>query len=127
MAVHWVVHGHFMSSLQGISKEVLEAADIDGATGFKKTLYVITPLMNSTIKVAIMLCIAGNMKAFDHVFIMTGGGPGNSSLLMAQYAYDVSFNRMNLGYGSTISIGMLALSLVAVYISRLFMGGKKYE
>jgi raffinose/stachyose/melibiose transport system permease protein len=117
----------FMSSLLSIPTEVLEAAEMDGSSGFKKFIFIITPMMYSTIKVAIMLCIAGNMKAFDHVFVMTGGGPGDSSMLMAQYAYNVSFSRLDLGYGSTISVGMLLLSLVAIILSRVLMGGKRYE
>lgn len=115
----------FMSAIQGIPKSVLEVAEIDGAIGFKKLRYVVFPLISDTIKVAIMLCISGNMKVFDHIYIMTGGGPGKSSMVMAQYAYNNSFEMFKLGYGSTISVGILILSLTLIMLSRKLGGAKK--
>ncbi|NGP45428.1 sugar ABC transporter permease [Bacillaceae bacterium SIJ1] len=109
----------FMSAMQNISEELYEAAKIDGASGWKQTWYITLPMLKGTIKVAIMLCIAGNMKIFDHIYVMTGGGPGYSSTVMSQYAYDVSFDRFELGYGSAVSIGMLILSLILILISQL--------
>ncbi len=82
-------------------------------------------MLKGTFKVAIMLCIAGNMKVFDHIFVMTGGGPGSSSTVMAQYAYNVSFDRFELGYGSAVSIGMLVLSLGLILISQLIGRGEQ--
>jgi len=114
----------FMASMQSISSEVYEMAEIDGATGFKKAWYITLPLMKSTVQLAVMLCIAGNMKAFDHIFVMTGGGPGTSSTVMAQYAYDMSFKSFKLGYGSAISVGIMVLSLVMILLSRLIGGNK---
>lgn len=108
----------FMAAMQNIPDELYEAAEIDGASSWKQTLYITLPMLKNTFKVAIMLCIAGNMKVFDHIFVMTGGGPGNSSTVMAQYAYDVSFERFELGYGSAVSIGMLVLSLLLIGISQ---------
>jgi raffinose/stachyose/melibiose transport system permease protein len=113
-----------MASLQSIPKEIFEAAEIDGADGFKRTIYIILPLLADTLKVSVMLCIAGNMKVFDHIYVMTGGGPGKSSMVMAQYAYNNSFIMFKLGYGSTISVGILVLSLAIILLSRKLMGGK---
>ncbi len=113
-----------MASLQSIPKEIFEAAEIDGADGFKRTIYIILPLLADTLKVSVMLCIAGNMKVFDHICVMTGGGPGKSSMVMAQYAYNNSFIMFKLGYGSTISVGILILSLAIILLSRKLMGGK---
>ncbi|ADQ39782.1 binding-protein-dependent transport systems inner membrane component [Caldicellulosiruptor acetigenus I77R1B] len=113
-----------MASLQSIPKEIFEAAEIDGADGFKRTIYIILPLLADTLKVSVMLCIAGNMKVFDHIYVMTGGGPGKSSMVMAQYAYNNSFIMFKLGYGSTISVGILILSLAIILLSRKLMGGK---
>lgn len=114
----------FMSAIQGIPQSVLEVAELDGAVGFKKLRYVVFPLISNTIKVAIMLCISGNMKVFDHIYIMTGGGPGKSSMVMAQYAYTNSFEMFKLGYGSTISIGILVLSMTLIMLSRKLGGAK---
>ncbi|MBM7573001.1 carbohydrate ABC transporter permease [Aquibacillus albus] len=115
----------FLASLQSIPQSLFEAAEIDGASGWKKTIHITIPMLNGTFLVALMLCIAGNMKAFDHIFVMTGGGPGNSSMLMSLYAYTMSFDRMQMGYGSAISIGMLVISLTIIGLSRKLLGGNQ--
>ena len=117
----------FMAAAESIPKEIFEAADIDGATGVKKSIYITLPLMLSPLKVAVMLCISGNMKVFAHIYVMTGGGPGKSSMVMAQYAYNNSFIMFKFGYGSAISIGILILSMTLILISRKLMGGNKNE
>ncbi|WP_424767803.1 carbohydrate ABC transporter permease [Paenibacillus sp. sgz302251] len=117
----------FMSAIQNISTEIYEVAEIDGATGLRKALYITLPMLSDTIKVALMLCIAGNMKIFDNIFVMTGGGPGESSTVMAQYAYNVSFGQFKLGYGSAVSIGMIVISLILILIVRRVMGGRSNE
>lgn len=109
----------FMAAIQNIPNDLYEAAEIDGATGLKKSWHITLPLLSNTIKVAVMLCIAGNMKIFDQIYVMTGGGPGDSSNVMAMYAYDMSFNQFEFGYGTAISIGILILSLGLIFISRL--------
>lgn len=115
----------FMAAMQNIPDDLYEAAKIDGASAWKQTWFITIPMLKSTFKVTIMLCIAGNMKVFDHIFVMTGGGPGNSSTVMAQYAYDVSFDRFDLGYGSAVSIGMLVLSLGMVLLSQFIGKGEE--
>lgn len=117
----------FSSAIQNISAEIFEAAEIDGANWFQRVFYITLPLMYDTLIVAIMLCIAGNMKVFDHIYVMTGGGPGRSSMVMAQYAYDNSFIMFKLGYGSAISIGIFILSFGIILLTRKIMGGKKGE
>lgn len=116
-----------MASMQGIPKEIFEAADIDGASGIKKSYYVTLPLLSNTIKVIIMLCIAGNMKIFDNIYVMTQGGPGNSSMVMAMYAYKNSFVMMKLGYGSAISVAIIIISLALIFLSRLAFGRNNDE
>ncbi|MFF2483468.1 carbohydrate ABC transporter permease [Paenibacillus sp. NPDC058071] len=113
----------FLAGMQNISKEVLEASDIDGASWFKKTFYVIFPLLKNVMSVALILCITGTLKVFDHIYVMTGGGPGRSSMVMAQYAYNNAFTMSRLGYGSTISIGMLILCAVIVLAMSRWIGG----
>ena len=117
----------FMAAIQSIPADIYEGAEIDGAIGLKKVFHITLPLMYDTLKVAVMLCIAGNMKIFDSIFVMTGGGPGTSSTVMAQYAYNTSFGQFKLGYGSTVSIGMVILSLGLILISRRLMGGRSVE
>lgn len=118
----------FLAGMQNIPKEIFEAAEIDGANWFQKTFRVTLPLMKNIVRVALILCISGTMKVFDHIYVMTGGGPGTSSMVMAQYAYNNAFTMAKLNYGSAISIGMLILSaLILLVMSKLMDGGKKHE
>lgn len=127
----WQYIGYYMvillAGMQGIPDNIYEVADIDGATGWRRALYITLPLLKNTIKVTIMLCIAGNMVVFDHIFVMTGGGPGKSSMVLAQYAYNNSFGMFKMGYGSTISIGIMLISLVMILITRVGLRGGRNE
>jgi raffinose/stachyose/melibiose transport system permease protein len=117
----------FMAGLQGIPDDIYESAAIDGATGVKKAFYITIPLMYDTFKVSFILAISGNMKIFDHIFVLTGGGPGKSSMVMAMYAYNNSFKMFKLGYANAVSIGMLVLSLAIILISRKLIPSSKID
>ena len=114
----WQYIGYYMviilSAISSISTEIFESAEIDGANGIQSALYITLPLIKNTMLVCITLCIAGNMKAFDNIYVMTKGGPGTSSMVMAMYGYQVSFNQSNMGYGSCISVGIFVLSLLVI-------------
>ena len=96
-------------------------AEIDGASGWKKAVYITLPLIKNTLIVCVTLCIAGNMKIFDLIYSLTGGGPGNASSVMAMYAYKTSFLSYKMGYGSAMSIVILVISLLVVGGSQLIM------
>lgn len=121
----WQYVGYYMvillSAVSSISTEVLESAEIDGATGIERARYIVLPLIKNTLLVCITLCIAGNMKAFDNIYVMTAGGPGYSSMVMAMYGYKVSFEQSNLGYGSCISVGIFVLALAVIGGSQVLM------
>ncbi len=106
----------FMSAVQGIPKDIYEVCELDGVKGFQKAIYITFPLIYDTIKVAVMLSISSNMLVFSHIYVMTGGGPGTSSMVLAQYAYNTSFNSMQLGYGSSVAIGIFVLSFGIVIL-----------
>ncbi|MBY9079473.1 sugar ABC transporter permease [Paenibacillus sp. HN-1] len=110
-----------LAGLSSINKEVLEVAELDGATGIRKARYVIIPLAKPTLLVASLLCIANNMRGFEHVYALTGGGPGNSSTVMALYAYQTSFLRFRYGYGSALAISIMALTLLIILLCMLTM------
>jgi raffinose/stachyose/melibiose transport system permease protein len=110
-----------LAAMTSISKEVFEMAEIDGAGGFKKAVYITLPMIRGTLITCVMLCISGNMKAFDHIYAMTKGGPGYASNVMALYAYNVSFWQVNMGYGTTLSLGILVLSMALIVGSRVFL------
>lgn len=117
----------FLAGLQGIPTEILEVASIDGASAFQRARYITLPLMKNTFFVVIMLCISGNMKIFDHIYIMTNGGPGSSSMVLALYAYKMSFGASRFGYANTVSVSILVISLALILILKLVLRGEKNE
>ena len=127
----WQWIGYYMvillGAIQSIDTSVLECAELDGATGWQRALYIVMPMIKNTMVVTIILCISGNMKTFDQIYAMTGGGPGTSSMVVALYAYKMSFVRQRYGYGSACAIGILILSLLLVGISKFVSKGKKND
>lgn len=121
----WQYIGYYMlillSATSAIDKSVLESAELDGANGIQRAVHVVLPLIKNTLVVCVILCVAGNMKAFDNIFVMTSGGPGNSSMVMALYGYKVSFTQQNMGYGSAISVGIFVLSILIIGGMQLIM------
>jgi raffinose/stachyose/melibiose transport system permease protein len=117
----------FLSSIQSIPPEIIECAEIDGATGIRKTWHIVMPMIMNTFKVVVMLCISGNMKIFDHIYVMTSGGPGSASMVMALYNFKVSFRGGRYGYGCAISMAIVVVSLVLIFLSRKLIRGEQYD
>ncbi|ADZ85003.1 sugar ABC transporter permease [Cellulosilyticum sp. ST5] len=114
----WQFIGYYMvillSAIGSVDSEIFEVAELDGASAFQRAIYIVLPLIKNTVLVCVTLCVAGNMKVFDHIYTMTKGGPGNSSMVMAMYGYQVSFSQQNMGYGSAISVGIFVVSLLVI-------------
>lgn len=114
----WQYIGYYMvillSGIASIDKEIFESAEIDGANAVQRAIHIVFPLIKNTLLICITLCIAGNMKAFDNIYVMTSGGPGTSSMVMALYGYTVSFKQNNMGYGCAISVAIFVLSLLVI-------------
>lgn len=121
----WQFIGYYMviliSGIAAIDPQIFEVAELDGANAVQRAIYIVMPLLKNTLLVCITLCVAGNMKAFDHIYTMTGGGPGKASMVMAMYGYNVSFKEMNMGYGSAISVGIFAVSLIVIAGSQIII------
>lgn len=112
-----------MASYTNISTDVFEAARIDGATRGQYFRSIALPLLKPSLKSAAILSMVGSLKYFDLVYVMTGGGPGTSTELMATYMYKYSFSKFNMGYGSTVAAGMfLLISFVSLVTMRLLNG-----
>lgn len=99
----------FLASFSGIPEEVFEAARIDGATRGNYFWQIALPLLRPSISKASVLALVGSLKYFDLVYVMTNGGPGTSTELMATYMYKNSFVKFNMGYGSAVAAGMFIL------------------
>lgn len=100
-AVYMVI---FYSALIGISEEVVEAAKMDGAHGWKLYRYIKLPMIKGIIFTSIVLVLNGSLKSFDIPYLLTYGGPGTSSELVATYMYKQAFSSMYYGYGSAIAV-----------------------
>lgn len=122
----WQYIGYYMviilSAVSSIDGSIFESAQIDGANGVQTALHITLPLIRNTMLVCLTLCIAGNMKAFDNIYVMTAGGPGTASMVMAMYGYQISFSQSNMGYGSCISVAIFVLSLLVIGGSRGLIG-----
>lgn len=102
------------TGLKGIPVELYESAEIDGATDLKKTLYITVPLLKPVIITTLLLGAIFTIKVFDLVWIITGGGPGNSSHLFSTLSYQLAFGDYNFGLGSAVSVIMMVIIVVVV-------------
>jgi raffinose/stachyose/melibiose transport system permease protein len=110
----------YFGALQGISDEVLEAARVEGAGEWKIIFSIQIPLIWPTITFTVLNCVINSLKYFDLIYIMTGGGPNNSSEVLASYMMKNAFRMMDFGYGSTISTFLLLFGLcLALIISKV--------
>jgi raffinose/stachyose/melibiose transport system permease protein len=101
-----------MAGLQNIPREIEEASMIDGANRWQTVRNVTIPLLGSTIRVVVLLSVLGSLTQFNIIWIMTRGGPVNTSEVMATYMYRYAFIRFQLGYGSAVALVMLAICLI---------------
>ncbi|ACL70063.1 carbohydrate ABC transporter permease [Halothermothrix orenii] len=111
----------FLAALQNVPKEILEAAEIDGAHGLKRTFHIIIPIIWDTILASIVLCISGSLKIFGLIYVMTNGGPAHSTEVLALHLYEKSFSSLRYGYGSAVSVFVVIFGLfLVITIKKLF-------
>jgi len=124
--ITWKYFGFHMiimlAGLQGIPRELEEAAAIDGASRRQTVRSIILPLLGPTIRVSVFLSIIGGVQLFDLVWATTRGGPANASSTMATYLFDVGIVRTRMGYGSAVAVILFIVCLVvAVAYVRIVM------
>ena len=116
------------AGLAGIPTDVLEAAEIDGATFWKRLFRVILPLMYPTILTALLLRIIDALRIFSEVYVMTEGGPGMATTLFSLYTHRQAFGYMKVGMSSAMAIFLLVISIgFAVTLVRKNMSLEKLE
>ncbi|MFS0750757.1 carbohydrate ABC transporter permease [Oceanobacillus sp. 1P07AA] len=128
----WAGIGLFMLMLMGgisnISKSYYEAADIDGASEWTKFWKVTLPLVWPQVKISILYIVITTLNgSFVIVQVMTGGGPNNSTHVMGSYLYQQAFVQFNFGYGATIGVMILVLSLITVLLLQFVLRRDKVE
>ena len=116
LSVVWKTVGFTMilllAGLQGIPEELYESAEVDGAGYFRKLFYITLPLMRRTIALALILSVIGSVLSFDQFYIMTRGGPRNSTISIVYWIFNNSFTYFKMGYGSAMSIVLLGILVV---------------
>ncbi|WP_320143353.1 sugar ABC transporter permease [uncultured Cohaesibacter sp.] len=107
----------FLAALSSFPREIVEAANLDGASQSTIFWRLKLPHLQGTFRTAVLLAVIGSMRYFDLVYVMTDGGPEHSSEMMATYMYHTVFNSFEMGYGSTIASAMFIIITVIATIS----------
>lgn len=117
----------FLAGLQNVSRDLIEAATLDGANGWQRFWDVTVPQMANVITVVAALLLIGGFSVFDIIFVMTGGGPANSTEVIATYAYTEAFTQNHVGYASTLTLVMTGITLIAsvIFIRLRERGGEE--
>lgn len=103
------------AGITSLPKDIMEAAEIDGARFFKKTFSITLPMLRGTITTAILLRTIDALRIFSEVFVMTGGGPGNGTMLFSLYIHKQAFEFGKLGYASAMAVILIVISLVFAF------------
>jgi multiple sugar transport system permease protein len=102
----------FLVGLQAIPDDLFEAAALDGASRIQVFRHITWPLLRPSLALALILCVTGSLLAFDQFFILTKGGPDNSTVTVVQLIYREAFQKQNLGTSAAISIIVLVALVV---------------
>jgi multiple sugar transport system permease protein len=103
----------FTGGLNNISREVMEAADVDGAGGWTRLWRITIPMISPTIFFVAVVGIIGALQVFDIPYVMTNGGPGDSTLTVVMVIYRAAFQNLQIGYGSAVAM-LLFVVIMAV-------------
>ncbi len=103
----------FLAALQSIPREYDEAAMVDGANPVQRFFRITVPMLSPTILLVTVLTIIGSLKIFDHIVLMTNGGPSNATTVLVYYIYFQAFRIFNTGYASALAVVLFVLALIA--------------
>lgn len=104
----------FLAGLQGIAPDLYEAAALDGSEGWRKHLDITLPLLRPYITLVAVISAIGATKVFEEVYLMTQGGPADSTRTIVYYVYDQAFSELEISYACTVG---LALFLIVLLLS----------
>lgn len=119
----WVHYGFcmiiFIAALQGIEEEFFDAAKVDGANWWQQFRYVLVPFILGPLTTVILITIIGAIQVFDYIYMITKGGPMNSTMVISMYMYVTAFSNSRVGYGSAVAtiMGIFILVFSIVFIN----------
>jgi len=116
----------FLAALQGINPVLYEAAKVDGATPWAIFRRITLPLLKPTILFLAVITSAGFMQLFEEPFVMTGGGPLDSTLSVSMYVYEQGFRFLNLGYASAVAYALFIAIVVLTFLQFRFLRSDAY-
>lgn len=118
----------FYAALVSLDSSVYEAAKMDGAGELQILFKIKLPLIKEILLLTLTMCLTGALRGFDIPFLLTGGGPGNTSELMSTYMYKKAFSSNQYGYGSAIAVFIIIESILVVFILRkIFTSAEEKE
>ena len=117
----------YLASLMSVPQDLYEAADIDGANFLQKHLTVTIPHIMPTIALVTTISTISAMKVFAEIYVMTKGGPLNSSKTIVYYIYERAFENLDLGYASAMAVVLLVIVMLFSLINILCFEKNKYE
>ncbi|MFZ0712286.1 MAG: sugar ABC transporter permease [Terrimicrobiaceae bacterium] len=115
----------FLAGLQNISPDVYEASSIDGASPFQQFLFITFPLMWPVTSLVLVLQLIAQFKIFDQVYLLTQGGPYNSTMVVLLYMYRQAFQQNRGGYASAVAIVLVVIMLVISAIQFRVLQGRR--
>ena len=114
----------FLAGLQGIPKELYEAAELDGSEGWRKHLDITLPLMGPYVTLVAVVSSIAATKVFEEVFLMTQGGPADATRTIVYYVYDQAFAELEISYACTLGLALFLLVLLFTAIRVAFAGDR---
>jgi putative chitobiose transport system permease protein len=114
----------FLGGLQGIPNELYEAAELDGSEGWRKHVDITLPLLRPYVTLVAVISAIAATKVFEEVFLMTQGGPADSTRTLVYYVYDQAFAELEISYACTVGLALFLLVLLLTAI-RLAFGGER--
>jgi multiple sugar transport system permease protein len=117
---HWTpfVFLILFAAVEGLPVDVLEAARVDGASGWRELRHIVLPLLRPALAVALTFRSILAFKVFDEVYLLTSGGPGTSTELISLHLYKVFFEQNQLGYGAMLSLAVIGAIAAFLLVSR---------
>ena len=124
----WSGMGYYMviylAGLQAIPRHLYEVAEVEGVSAWQQMLYITIPLLRPSIAVVTVMSSIAAMKVFEEVYVMTQGGPMDSTKTLVYYIYESAFTEFEMGYASAIGVVLFLLTLVFSLINLRFLREK---